>query len=183
MFVLGCDPGVEGALVLIDDRALQVIDFLDMPTVPHASFHMVDGFALSRWLGQISFDVAIIELVGAMPEWGKPACMNFGRLAGGAETLLLTTGRALVHATPVAWKRRAGLLKKPKDASLAVARARLAWPEGTLYLAKHHGRAEAALIALFGRAPPTPPKAPKRSKAVERHAAENVPPGLLFGVR
>jgi crossover junction endodeoxyribonuclease RuvC len=181
VLVLGCDPGIRGSLALVDTDACQVIDCLDMPTVPFNSITVVDGRALAAWLAGISYDFAVVELVNAMPEWGKGQCMHLGRVAGGLEAVLMTTGLPIVHCTPVAWKRRAGLLKRDKAASLALARARLSWPKGTLELAKHHGRAEAGLIALFGRAPERAAPKPKRSKMVDDLAARNVPPGPLFG--
>lgn len=50
---------------------------------------------------------------------------------------------------PQAWKRHYGLIGKGKAESLSVARA--LYPLADLRLAKHHNRAEAILMAHFGR--------------------------------
>jgi crossover junction endodeoxyribonuclease RuvC len=50
--------------------------------------------------------------------------------------------------TPGVWKRHAGLIGKEKDASRELA-ARL-YPQATLNLKKHHGRADALLLARYG---------------------------------
>jgi crossover junction endodeoxyribonuclease RuvC len=187
MLILGVDPGVTGALVLVDVASLQVVDWLDMPIIAAGKTNIVDGAVLGDWLEEHAAPVTLVEHVGGWhPRAHEPGFTGAGaalaRLAGGIETMLSALSMPFMHVQASAWKRRAGLLRKDKSASLALARARLSWPKGGLDLAKHHGRAEAALIALYGRAPAAPVKIPKRSKAVDRRAAENVPPGLLFGV-
>jgi hypothetical protein len=140
-----------------------------------------DGALLGDWLDEHRPQRALVELIHFWP--GMPNASGAAvlcRVAGGIETMLSSLAIPFEHVQPAAWKRRAGLLKKDKSASMALAKARLSWPEGGCYLAKHHGRAEAALIALYGRAPLAPPKAPKRSKIVDRVAAECLPVGPLF---
>jgi hypothetical protein len=174
---------VTGAAVIIDDTSLQVVAALDLPIIRSRSLAWVDGVILTDWLEAFRPEIAIVELVTYWP--GDRAMGNttaMVRLAGGIESILSSLSIPIVHAQPAAWKKRAGLRGKDKSASLALARSRLSWPQGSAHLAKHHNRAEAGLIALFGRAPAAPPKAPKRSKAVDKLSAENVPPGLLFGV-
>ncbi len=183
MFVLGIDPGCNGALVLIDDASLQVIDWLDMPLVRAGKLAWVDGAILGDWLEAHTPQVAVIELVHSWAGDKRPSnTALLARLAGGVETMCSAMSIPIAHATATSWKRRAGLLRAAKSASWLLAKARLSWPAGGLTLAKHHGRAEASLIALHGRAQIVPLKAPKRSKAVAQRAAENVPPGLLFGI-
>lgn len=181
MLVLGVDCGVTGALALVDTEALRVLDVIDMPVIRAGKLTWVDGAVLGDWLEPLRPDIAVVELVNHWagdPHPSRTALMC--RLAGGLEALLSAFAIPTVHVIPSAWKRRAGLLKKGKEESLALAKARLSWPANTLHLARHHGRAEAGLIALFGRAPEAPPKPPKRSKAVLSAMAANVPPGPLF---
>ena len=187
MLILGVDPGVHGALALVDTERRVVLDCIDMPTVPLNSSYNVDGTVLGDWLDALVdrgtiWQLAIVEAVHADAKWSKARCVTLGRLAGGAAAILSMHPQPVLHAAPVAWKRRAGLLKKDKAASMAVAANTLRWPAGMLRLASHHGRAEAALIAVHGRAPERPAPAPRRSKKVERAMAENVPPGELFKV-
>lgn len=182
MFVLGVDPGATGACVLVDDTSLQVVACLDIPLIRSNKLAWVDGCILADWLEEFRPDQAVVELVTYWPGDKHPAQTAWMvRIVGGIEAVLSGVSIPIAHAQPAAWKRRAGLLGKDKAASLALARARLSWPGGTMQLAKHHNRAEAGLIALYGRAPAAPPKPTKRSKAVDRLAAENVPPGTLFG--
>jgi crossover junction endodeoxyribonuclease RuvC len=182
MLVAGFDPGVTGAAVVIDDTSLQVLAAIDLPIVRSGKLAWVDGCVLADWLEEWQPEIAVVELVTYWPgdrNMGNTSAMV--RLAGGIEAVLSGLSLPFLHAAPSAWKRRAGLLGKGKPESMALARARLSWPHGTAELAKHHNRAEAGLIALFGRAPAAPAKARKRSKIVDQLAAQNLPPGSLFG--
>lgn len=196
MLVAGADPGVTGAVVIIDDTSLQVVAALDLPIVRAGKLAWVDGAVLADWLEEYRPEIAVVELVHtwAGNESTEQSARQRGiaakvamlcRLAGGIETVLTGVSLPFVHVTTTAWLRRAGIppgLTRPERLSrcVSLAGARLSWPKGTLSLAKHHDRAAAALIALFGRAPAAPPKPPRRSKIVNQLAAENVPPGELF---
>jgi hypothetical protein len=179
MLVLGVDPGVQGSLALVDVDALRVLDVIDLPLIRAGKLAWVDGAVLGDWLDQLRPDLAVVELVHSYA--GDPRPSNTAlmcRLAGGVEAILSAFA---VHAQASAWKRRAGLLKKDKAASLALASARLSWPPGALRLARDHNKAEAGLLALFGRPPaPSAPKPPKRPKAVWDACAATMP-GPLFG--
>ncbi len=187
MLVLGVDPGVTGALVLVDDVALQVIDLFDIPLITDGAMSWVDGALVGDWLDSRKIDIAVIERVQYWAQDKAPGRTSvMVGIARGMATMLSASAIPSLLCTPKSWKQRAGLTRDtvdPKVAAVAMARAKLRWPDGGLSsVAKHHNRADAALIALYGRAPPVPLKAPRRSKAVDRRAAENVPPGLLFGV-
>jgi crossover junction endodeoxyribonuclease RuvC len=183
MLVAGIDPGKHGAAAVVDTEALRVLDVMDLPVMQSGAIAWVDGAVLGDWLEEWNPEQAIVEHVGV---WAGDTPGMFGRIAmmcriaGGIETMLSSLSIPIVHASPQAWKKRAGLSKQGKEQSLALAKARLSWPAGTMYLAKHEGRAEAALIALYGRAPQAPARAPKRSKIVDQALAENVPAGPLF---
>lgn len=182
MLALGIDPGVTGAAALVDTEALRVLDVIDLPLIRAGKLAWLDGAVFGDWLERMRPDLAVLELVHSFPGDTRPSnTALMTRIAGGVEAMLSSLSIPVAHAVASAWKRRAGLLGKGKEASLALAAARLSWPEGALRLAKHHGRAEAALIALCGRAPEAPPKPPRRSKAVMDAAAACAPPGLLFG--
>jgi crossover junction endodeoxyribonuclease RuvC len=182
MLTLGFDPGTTGAIVLVDVDALRVLRVLDVPLIRDKKLTWVDGAIVTDWLQEFRPEIAVLERVHYWPQDKHPAQTTYMvRIAGGVEACLSTLAIPIVHVEPSAWKRRAGLIGKDKTASLALAKARLSWPAGTMRLAKHEHRAEAALVALFGRIPQAPAKAPKRSKAVDKLAAENVPPGPLFG--
>ena len=91
----------------------------------------------------------MIEAVASRPGQGMASSFAFGRAVGGVEAVLAALGPPVTHVTPAAWKKRAGLTSAKAD-SLALARLRFGARE-EFRLKRHEGRAEAALLALYGR--------------------------------
>ncbi len=91
-----------------------------------------------------------IERVSAMPGQGVTSMFGFGRSMGVVEGIAAAMGLRVIYPTPQAWKRRAGLTGKPKDASRTV--ASLMFPEiaSRLSRKKDVGVADALLIAAYG---------------------------------
>jgi hypothetical protein len=187
--VLGVDVGVEGAAVLVDDQERRVLALIDLPIVRFGAHAILDGAVFGSWLVEQAIDYAVVELVQHYRGDPNPTTTaKLIRIAGGVESTLLGAEITIAgHPTPSSWKGRAGLPGKQKDPggalALALANMRLSWPGALgLSLAKHHNRAEAGLVTLFWRGPDRPaPKPKRRSKAVDKAAAENAPPGTPFG--
>jgi crossover junction endodeoxyribonuclease RuvC len=93
---------------------------------------------------------AFVEQVGAMPGQGVSSTFAFGKAFGIILGVLAARSVPLTLVPPVRWKRAMGVLKGSKDgcrarASQLLPAAAHQWP-----LRRHDGRAEAALIALYG---------------------------------
>ncbi len=141
----GADPGGTGALAIVrNDGALVRLD--DMP--------MIDGRvvagALNQW-AMVDVEAWGIELVGSRPGEGRTSAFNFGARWG---ILHGTLGarHAVADVRPADWKKAysiGGALDKQKAKARRLCSER--WPEWheSFALAKHDGRAEAALIALY----------------------------------
>jgi crossover junction endodeoxyribonuclease RuvC len=97
---------------------------------------------------------AYVEQVGAMPGQGVSSMFAFGEAFGLAKGVLAGLGIPLQVVTPARWKRDMRL-NTGKDSARAMAAAR--WPQhaGEFRRVKDDGRAEAALIALWGLKGPT----------------------------
>ena len=156
MKTIGIDPGAGGAIALLNDR--QIVTVLDMPTVlvpSRTKSHRrrrIDAAGLAGALEALGpVDAAFVELAGPMPRDGSAGSFWFGKAAGVVEGCLAGLGFAGVTLVPPAvWKRRLNV-PTPKDAARARA-SQLFGEEGAALwpLKKHDGRAEAAMIALFG---------------------------------
>lgn len=163
MNILGCDPGVSGALAIVsgDPRTPALVTVRDMPTL-HLSTagkerNRLDHSALGAWLmaNASRIDHAVIEQVGAMPKQGVSSTFQFGMSYGALVQALASACIPYGFVTPRRWQAGVGLAAGGgKDASLALAK-RL-WPvskdEGgalAFRLARHHGRADAALMAWW----------------------------------
>jgi hypothetical protein len=173
--VYGVDPGLTGAIALIEDRKLEggpvEVTVWDMP-LRVVSKKKVKGKVQTKY-GVNSYGVyntmmpmgcpggvVYVEKVHAMPgrdttgkavrSMGATSAFNFGASFG----IVLAACELVrpVHlVTPQAWKKHHNLVGATKDASLEL--ARLLFPsvkDRCLTRKKDIGRAEALLIALYG---------------------------------
>jgi crossover junction endodeoxyribonuclease RuvC len=153
VIVAGIDPGLSGALALLDAPSGAVLDVADMPTLALSrggkNKRELDAHALARLIGDRRPDHAVVELVGTMPGQGVSSVFAFGRAYGILLGVLAARGVPYTLVAPVAWKRALGV---PAAKDGARARASQLMPSAAHHwpLVKHDGRAEAALIAYFG---------------------------------
>ncbi len=144
--ILGVDPGLTGAIAVLDEGGGFVRVF-DMPSVSG----VVAARLLFLLLGQEDVSAAYVEKVSAMPGNGVSGMFRFGRALGAVEGVFGAMAMPMHWVSPGKWKRAYGLIGKDKDASRLLALER--WPEAAdrLKRKKDHGRAEALLIADWGR--------------------------------
>lgn len=149
-YTIGIDPGLNGAIAIID-QAGEFVSVTDLPYVHDKSLAWVDGDALQIIISNTLSGRparAYVERVSSMPGQGVASSFAFGCGYGSVLSVLQAMLIGMVLITPAVWKRSYGLGKE-KRASLH--KARLTWPLADLRLAKHDGRAEALLIAEYGR--------------------------------
>lgn len=145
--LIGIDPGANGALACWDNGAL--VDVADMPqTIAHKK-RRTDAAALAALVRHFAPDALWLEQVHAMPQQGVSSTFAFGMAYG----IVLGVAGALAvpisMVTPAQWK---SALRVPRAKGEARARASQLIPGGVKFwpLVKHDGRAEAALIGLYG---------------------------------
>ena len=148
MHILGVDPGATGALAMIDNE-LGALVVCDTPYVRVNGRMQINEGALAGLLRAYSPDIAWIERVHAMPKQGVTSAFNFGLAYGIIRGALMALEIPTNLVTPNEWKRHFRLGASKDEARLVACRQ---FPRMTSYfdLKKDHGRAEAALIALFG---------------------------------
>lgn len=158
--IMGIDPGLDGALVLLAGDGERIHLLADMPTTTGGQGkRAVDGALLADLVKEAMTASqaegerleAVVEKVGARPGQGVTSMFSFGLGYGTLLGVLATLGVRVRLVTPASWKRQAKLLGQEKDASRQLA-LRL-WPERSTDFARKadSGRADAALIAYFGR--------------------------------
>lgn len=150
MLTLGIDPGITGALALLDPAGQPEL-VADLPIIRDRSLAWVDGGALQSMLldairGRPCH--AVVERVSAMPRQGIASAFTFGVGLGSILATLQTLRLPLELITAAVWKRALGL---SSDKSASLHKARLLFPTADLNLAKHDGRAEALLLAYYAR--------------------------------
>lgn len=150
--ILGIDPGITGALALLDMDTRELIEVLDMPTITvkrgSSAKREVSAGILSNQIRRWKPDGAVIEKVGAMPGQGPASMFAFGRSVGLLEGVLACQHVPVRYITSMEWKRKVGIpTGAPKDESRAKVLQLLPQHAELFERKKDHGRADAVLIA------------------------------------
>lgn len=147
---LGIDPGIHGALVLLEND--QPVEWMAMPTLRTGAATRVNAAALAAWMRKFPIERAYVEHVNAMPGQGVVSMFTFGHACGVIHGVLGGLEIPYTLVPPSTWKKRVGLMGTDKDA--ARSRAIQIWPQWRDLDAKGKGQAfaDAALIALVAMA-------------------------------
>jgi len=154
-YILGIDIGLSGALALYSEDDLQTFP---IPLIigkkgknGKKAKNAIDMYELAKlidfWAKDIKF--VIIEEVHAMPNQGVTSMFNFGMTYGIIKGIIAANLCRIHYVRPQVWK---GVLQVPADKKLSRARATELFPaySNQWCKAKWDGRAEAAMIALYG---------------------------------
>lgn len=152
--ICACDPGLSGAFAFLDpERA--VMRITDMPTFEYETTRKrvkVDPYAIVREMNVQPVSNLYIEDVAASPQMGVVSAFSFGEGKGILLGVAAANGVPITQVKPAQWKK---LMRVPADKRAAVQRASQLFPAvSALFKGPRggvfDGRAEAALIALFG---------------------------------
>lgn len=151
LLIVGIDPGFKGAIALLDP-VTWALEVHDMPIVPTTKGKTVLNYAaltglLSPPAGARS--IGILERVSAMPGQGVSSMFRFGQCFGALEMGLVGHGYEFFDPTPASWKKHFRL-SSDKDVSRGLASQRFPAHSDLFKRKKDDGRAEAALLTLWG---------------------------------
>ncbi|MEM4408244.1 MAG: hypothetical protein QXI19_05825 [Candidatus Caldarchaeum sp.] len=165
---VGVDPGVSGAVAIIDNLGTLCTVF-DLPFCRSANRYVLDYYRvikkLNRYCNPDTTDVWI-EYAHSMPRDSVVNAFTNGFVAGSIHTVFHVEGYIISYVRPAVWKRLMGISvaaapnedpfsynskRLRKQVSMDTAKALV--PESEPYIQKssHHNRADAILLALFGR--------------------------------
>jgi len=151
MIVIGIDPGLTGAIGVLQDGVYVGVE--DMPTVvkgvgsvkyevnPQGLISIIRKHALPEEAVSL-----VLEKVGAMPGQGVSSVFSLGDSYGAARAACAASRHELHLVTPMVWKK---YFKLTSDKELSRSLATRLFPEAPLHLKKHDGRAEALLLARW----------------------------------
>jgi crossover junction endodeoxyribonuclease RuvC len=156
---IGIDPGVSGAIAFLPEGRDAFV--LDLPTFIYGKRQAfvkraLDTAALAQLLrvNTTGFDLVAarvyIERVNAFPGQGASSGFSLGMSYWGAVGVAHGVGLEVQYIEPEAWKPFFKLGKDKGD-SLDVARKLFPAAAESLKRVKDHNRAEALLIAAYGR--------------------------------
>lgn len=153
---IGADPGVSGALALLDFDAPGGIHVYDMPYHEVSGKKTIDFWRLAEILGAWSslhtIKGATIEDVHAMPKQGVTSSFSFGHSAGALKQAFASAGICFTLIRPATWKAIYGLRGGRENKGLSRQKASQMFP-GAAHLwtrVKDDGRAEAVLLGHYG---------------------------------
>jgi len=151
--VLGIDPGLSGAVCLLDHSGVLLLEDLPVHTAQHGRTAKtraeLDLHTLrERIVGQ-AIAHCYLEQIAARPGQGVVSMFRFGQSAGGVYGLLIGLQLPVSFVPPQRWQKHHGVGPSPDAARQ---RAVQLYPQIASLLMKKRDqhRADAVLIAAFG---------------------------------
>jgi len=148
MNILGIDPGLHGAWAIVGPT-MRITDIDDLPIIGAGKQTRLDGGAMADHWRCLDVSLAVIEAVHSMPRQGVSSSFKFGYACGQILGVIEGLNIPVEFVTPQMWKKHFRLSADKEDARK---RAIETFPHDRASFARKrdHGRAEAALIALWG---------------------------------
>lgn len=152
--LIGIDPGLDGAVAIIDD----VGAYIGVMPTPTLTLRRARGLRREYDLPGLAALLipharngvhAILEEAQAMPGQGTRSMFTIGLGFGLWLGLLAAYQIPYTRVRPGVWKRAMGLIGTDKEA--ARLRAQQLFPTADLRRKADHGKAEALLLAAYGR--------------------------------
>jgi crossover junction endodeoxyribonuclease RuvC len=142
--IIAIDPGVNGAYAVLGRQG----EFVDMNELPRFK-KALSAVELASIFSMHRPELAVIEKVASMPGQGVASVFTFGTAYGVCIGVAGGSDVPVSFVTPGRWKAHFRLLGQPKDASRELAIRLYPAVAKMLGLKKHHGRADALLLARF----------------------------------
>ena len=153
MKIIGIDPGLSGAIAILENNL--VLNIFDMPVMSEGKKNkrQLNSALLVNLLKENitdSEDVAIVvEQVNAMPGQGVTSMFNFGQTFGAIKGICAALELPIYFVRPSKWKKHFELINSSKDASRTKAIEMYPKLSNQLSKKKDVNKSDAILIAKF----------------------------------
>lgn len=155
--IMGIDPGLSGAIAVVDLDRRVLVDMIDMPTYKKPTearkqgyFEMLDVHRLSSAIDLYAplTALAVLEEPGSMPGQGLQSTFRFGHICGQIHGVLAGHYVPVQPVKPAVWKSALALTSIKADSQF---RADMEYPAAkSLWIQRQHNdRAEAALLCTY----------------------------------
>ena len=153
MRIFGIDPGIAGAIAILDEK--KIVDVIDLPTMSEGKKNkkQLNSARLSQYIStnilDINKTVVVVEQVNAMPGQGVTSMFNFGQTFGAIKGICAALNLPIFFVRPSKWKKHFELINSSKDSSRT--KAIEMYPELSNQLSKKKdvNKSDAILIARF----------------------------------
>ena len=153
MRVIGIDPGLSGAIAILEDN--KVLQIFDMPV-------MAEGKKNKRQLNSAQLaniikentqgseeKAVVVEQVNAMPGQGVTSMFNFGQTFGAIKGICAALNLPIFFVRPTKWTKHFELINSSKDSSRTKAIEMYPSLSNQLSKKKDVNKSDAILIARF----------------------------------
>ena len=153
MKILGIDPGLSGAIAILEDK--KVLNLFDMPVMAEGKKNkkQLNSAQLVNIIKDYTNDdeekVVIVEQVNAMPGQGVTSMFNFGQTFGAIKGICAALKLPIYFVRPSKWKKHFELINSSKDASRTKAIEMYPSLSTELSRKKDVNKSDAILIARF----------------------------------
>ena len=153
MRIIGIDPGLSGAIAVLDD--LKIFDMFDMPIMSEGkknknqlnSAQLVN--IIKKHILTSGDTFVIVEQVSAMPGQGVTSMFNFGQTFGAIKGICASLSLPIFYVRPAKWKKHFELINASKDASRTKVIEMYPSISDSLRKKKDVNKADAVLIARY----------------------------------
>lgn len=150
--IVGIDPGLDGAIAVLAPGSLTIHDMPTLTTTTNGKQRRVLDLSALAWLFAgfaPSTSLCCIEEPSSQPTDGVIQAFKFGFNCAAPQAMAAANLLPMALVRPNRWKAAFGLTGDKDQSRLLASRLMPKfshlWP-----LKKHDGRAEAALLALYG---------------------------------
>jgi len=153
MIIFGIDPGISGAISILENK--KILEVLEMPTMIDGKKNkkQVNGSQVTNIIkGRLNTDkeiAVVVEHVNAMPGQGVTSMFNFGQSFGVIKGICSALSLPIYFVRPMKWKKYFNLIKTNKDASRTKVIEIYPKISSQLSRKKDSNKADAILIARY----------------------------------
>ena len=153
MKIIGIDPGLSGAIAVLEDN--KVLGIYDMPVMSEGkkSKRQLNSAQLVSIIKQHTSNndelAIVVEQVNAMPGQGVTSMFNFGQTFGAIKGVCAALELPIFFVRPTKWKKYFELLNSSKDASRTKTIEMYPSLSNQLSKKKDANKSDAILIARF----------------------------------
>ena len=153
MIIIGIDPGVSGAICILNNG--KITEIYEMPTMIDGKKNkkQVNGAEITNIINKELINEkeakVVIEHVSAMPGQGVTSMFNFGQSFGVLKGICAALKLPVYFIRPVKWKKHFNLINTEKDASRTKVIEVFPYISSKISKKKDANKADAILIARF----------------------------------
>ena len=153
MRVIGIDPGLSGAVAILENNKVINIFYIPVMTEGKKNKRQLNSALLVSLIKKNTVNqdevVVVVEQVNAMPGQGVTSMFNFGQTFGALKGICAALELPIFFVRPSKWKKHFELINSSKDASRTKVIEMYPKLSNQLSKKKDVNKSDAILIARF----------------------------------